>query len=529
MAGATVPAMAVVELIDEATRRGWSDVAREAMHVDVLRTWDSRGSEHLEAIARAHDRAEATGDVAGVANALALRARALYSSHDPAVSLTADADLARATVLAEAADGHWLQQARAHFHSAIAYAHRDLWELSEKHNLVAAALVDGDAENDRFQYSIAWNRAEAQLNWICALRELGDDDAIAHRTELAADAVRIAQALPMPATWQQELLAFAALLGAIAPSFDGPDPAQVSAEGLAAGCVHLARAMSVSDRTRACDEARAAIATLDPDTFSRMHSLARCVAAEIEAASVGRETAGLRYARQLGQLRWTTRLSSLAAIESMIDAERLRGEHTRLSQHAGLDDLTQLSNRRGLRDWLAGLIADGVGSVALLLVDLDSFKAINDTHGHVAGDQTLIRVASTLSTAVRPGDLAIRLGGDEFALVIPSIDADNARRRAQAILTEISTAAWGQISQGLHVTVSIGVALGTPEQFDALAELADGALYRSKAAGRNRIELADQLPTRRFDVGRAHQRLSDQDGVNPRLGQLDELRPSPQP
>jgi diguanylate cyclase (GGDEF)-like protein len=488
--GSVIPAAAINEVIEEATRRGWPDVVAEAMYVDVFRTWYTQGPEHLEAIARFHDRSEAVGDVAGVACALALRARALYSSHDPALSMTADADLARATVLAEAAEGDWVQVARAHFNCALAYAGRDLWELEDRHYRAAAELGEGEGQYLRFQCTTAFNRADAQLNWLCALRELGDDEAIAHCAEQVADALRVAQALPIPDAWQHDLLVFAALLGAIAPGFDGPDPKDVPAEGVHAGFVHIARALTESDHSRAYAEIRAAIAAVDFVIQCRQHVLALCIAGELEAAAVGRETDALRYARQLAQMRWTARLSSLGAMESMIAAERLRGEHTRLSQHAGLDDLTQLSNRRGLREYLTQLIAEGVDRIALLLVDLDRFKAINDTHGHLAGDQTLTRLADTLKAAVRPGDLAIRLGGDEFALVIPSIELSSARRRAESICTEISTTAWEQIAPELHVTVSVGVALGTPSEFDALTELADTALYRSKTAGRNRVAIA---------------------------------------
>jgi diguanylate cyclase (GGDEF)-like protein len=485
--GVPIPPATVAEIIDEADRRGWSEVVTAALYVNVLTTWRSHGEEHLQAIEAVLGRAEAEADLASVANALALRARAMASFRDPARTLAADKDLSRATILAEAGQGSPRQLTRAHIQCGQAYAQRDLWELEDHHYQAALEIIETNHLGDLAPTTIAWNRAEAQMNWICALRELRDDEAIAHRAGLAAEALRAAQALALPDTWRNELPTFAALLGAIAPTVGGPDPQDVPASRLFPGYVHLARALSADDDARALEETTLAIDKIDPGTRTRAHSLALCLAAELEAKALGRETESLRYARHLAQLRWTARLTSLASMQSMLAAERLRPENDRLSRHVQLDDLTQLANRRGLNDYLEKLVTERVNRIALLLVDLDNFKTINDSHGHRAGDDTLTRFATTLRCAIRPGDLAIRLGGDEFAVVIPSIDADTARRRAQSILAEISTTPWEQISPDLCVAASIGIALGSPDQFDALIERADSALYRSKAAGGNEL------------------------------------------
>jgi diguanylate cyclase (GGDEF)-like protein len=485
--GTVIDPSGIVEIIEEGTLQGWPEVVSAAMYANVIRTWEVGGDEHLEAIAGVLERVEADGDPAGIANMFALRARALSSADDPVSSLAADQDLARATVLAERGDGDRVQLRRAHVNCARGYGQRDLWELQGKHHQAAIAIRaagDGDA---RAWSTTEWNRAEAELNWICALRELGDEEAVEHRAELAAEALRIAEASPMPDSWRAELRAFSALLGVIGPTVEGADPQDVPADGGYAGHVHLARALSAPDRAQAFRDAMTAVATIDAQACARAHSLALCVAAEIEAAMFGRETAGLRYARHLARLRWTARLSSLASMESMLAAERLRGNHEHLSRQAQLDELTGLANRRGLGEYLVGLAAERVEVAALLLVDVDEFKAINDTHGHRVGDQALVQFAAALMAAIRPGDLAIRLGGDEFALVIPSIDTDAARCRAEAILADLAATRWEQISAGLRVSASIGLAVGDPGEFEALTERADSALYRAKAAGRNQV------------------------------------------
>jgi diguanylate cyclase (GGDEF)-like protein len=243
--------------------------------------------------------------------------------------------------------------------------------------------------------------------------------------------------------------------------------------------------VSIEDDMEALGEAEQALASIDRGESPRVHSLALCVAAEIEAAVAGRETAGLRYAKHLSRRRWVARLSSLASMQSLLHAERLRSEHHLLSQHAYLDDLTRLGNRRALRRFIDGLVSHGVSAVALVLVDLDHFKDVNDRYGHSAGDETLVRVAVILRGAVRAQDVAVRLGGDEFLLLLALADPEAARRRSEAIITAIAAEDWDQIRAGLRVTASIGLAWGDPRQLEDLSTAGDAALYRAKTKGGN--------------------------------------------
>ncbi|MGO9975720.1 MAG: GGDEF domain-containing protein [Solirubrobacteraceae bacterium] len=497
----------IEEIVDGASERGWPEIVMAGLYLEVIRCRPEGKEAHLEAIARLLKRAEAEGDAVMSALALARRARALTSAADPALSVAAEMDLARASVLIDGAlidgaEGMPSWRARAHINCAIAYGQRDLWELEDQHYRAAEAVLGGKREESRLWRGIVYNRAEFQLDWTCAMRELGETEAVAHHAAVAAEFLRAAQISAMPASWREELRIFAALLGAIAPSVGGPAPEVVPAEGEFAGYVHLARALSAPDAERAAHEAAAAVESIDPDTQSRAHSLALCVAAEIEVASVGSETAGIRYARRLAQRHYAVRLSALASMQSLLSAERLRSEHDLLSKRVFLDDLTRLGNRSALVGYVESLAAQGVSSIALVLLDVDGFKAINDTYGHRVGDEVLIHLAAVLRDGVRNGDLAVRLGGDEFLLVLASMEREAARRRAETILAGISAAPWEQISPGLQLTASLGLAFGRPQELEGLTERADIALYSSKAAGGNRVsESREPPPTERAPQG----------------------------
>ena len=165
------------------------------------------------------------------------------------------------------------------------------------------------------------------------------------------------------------------------------------------------------------------------------------------------------------------------------------------------DPLTQLPNRRLLSEFLqrllSGLARHGLYG-ALIFVDLDEFKAINDNHGHDAGDAVLLAVAQRLSKFVRTGDIVARLGGDEFIVVLDrlDLDADEASRKArltcERIRNEIRKAISFQ-SLELHIDASIGLRLLGSESasVDSVIRDADTAMYRAKQEGKGRIVVHD--------------------------------------
>ena len=143
--------------------------------------------------------------------------------------------------------------------------------------------------------------------------------------------------------------------------------------------------------------------------------------------------------------------------------------------------MTGLLNRRAFLDRAIGRRTQQV----LLLIDIDHFKSVNDRLGHEAGDRVLVAVAEAIRSSQPSRSLAVRLGGEEFAMLIPRSDAS--RFSAETLLAAVRA---GTMPQGIRVTVSIGMSegqLGTEGDWKRLYRLADAALYRAKADGRDRF------------------------------------------
>jgi diguanylate cyclase (GGDEF)-like protein len=154
------------------------------------------------------------------------------------------------------------------------------------------------------------------------------------------------------------------------------------------------------------------------------------------------------------------------------------------------DSLTSLYNRRFLQDYLERELIRAKrerAPLALIMMDLDRFKRINDSAGHQAGDQVLVQVGALLKRHVRGSDIACRYGGEEFAVVLPKTTLESARRRS----AEICSAIRREPDRLRGVTASLGVALYPAHATDAEALLraADRALYEAKRAGRNQVRI----------------------------------------
>jgi diguanylate cyclase (GGDEF)-like protein len=159
------------------------------------------------------------------------------------------------------------------------------------------------------------------------------------------------------------------------------------------------------------------------------------------------------------------------------------------------DSLTGLLNRRGadaaIREATSGRGArEPQRSHAALLVDIDHFKAINDTHGHAEGDAVISRLAQALRVGQRPGDVSARLGGDEFLIFVPDCDLPRARQIAENLLAAVR-AEGHKGGVPFAVSVGVGVAKAAEGDFDVLYRRADIALYQAKAAGKNRYAIFD--------------------------------------
>ena len=166
--------------------------------------------------------------------------------------------------------------------------------------------------------------------------------------------------------------------------------------------------------------------------------------------------------------------------------------HSRLSEQANRDPLTHLYNRRYLDSSLmqALLRSKRAGHpLALIMVDIDHFKKINDTHGHQAGDQILSSLGEQLADMARADDVACRYGGEEFILVLPGMSLDTARSRAEDLRASFARTVVVYGDLNLQATLSIGIAVypAHGKSADELIRCADMALYQAKGAGRNRV------------------------------------------
>ncbi|AXA91279.1 bifunctional diguanylate cyclase/phosphodiesterase [Massilia sp. YMA4] len=168
---------------------------------------------------------------------------------------------------------------------------------------------------------------------------------------------------------------------------------------------------------------------------------------------------------------------------------RVAAAERELHYLASTDAVTGLPNRRATYQWLEQAIADHRdGQVAVLLVDLDNFKLVNDTAGHAAGDVLLRQVAAALGGVVRPPDLVGRIGGDEFAVIAEVADTAGAQAIGERLLAALRKP-FALASGEVFATASVGLCL-YPQDAPGMTELlssADAALYRAKSAGRNRL------------------------------------------
>jgi diguanylate cyclase (GGDEF)-like protein len=174
-------------------------------------------------------------------------------------------------------------------------------------------------------------------------------------------------------------------------------------------------------------------------------------------------------------------------------ADRLAQSQATLADLSTLDGLTGLYNYREFRRRLSAEVERSWRygrSFALLILDIDNFKAVNDTHGHLAGDEVLRALATLMRRAVRPNDQVSRYGGEEFAFILPETPAAGALVVGERLRTLIAAQAITLTSgQAVSLTVSIGVAdhPDDAQSEDRLIAAADHALYAAKNAGRNRI------------------------------------------
>jgi two-component system cell cycle response regulator len=177
------------------------------------------------------------------------------------------------------------------------------------------------------------------------------------------------------------------------------------------------------------------------------------------------------------------------------NAEELRRRAEAASEMSMTDALTGLLNRYGLQRALQRELSEArryARPLSCLLLDIDFFKSINDTHGHAAGDAALMQAARVLTESVRGSDVVCRYGGEEFLVLAPETDARGAHSLAEKIRLAVSSRLFGEGPRAFALTLSAGVAELRPgESGNDMIARADLALYQAKQRGRDRVEAAE--------------------------------------
>lgn len=348
--------------------------------------------------------------------------------------------------------------------------------LLNAHNRQSEPLPAGDAQR------------HATLNWLLTeWQALADDCAARDNRRLAAMA-RGNRAITLHALGRDDEAT--AALWALMPEYQalGMRPN----EGLClAELGHCLTALGRLDEART--HYRAALQVLDQagaveDRLAALEGLANA------EENLGDAAAALAAMKQLRTLERQSRADegqrAVLRRELRIELARLTSQWAR---EASEDPLTGLGNRRALQAWLLEHLprVEQGETLALVLLDLDHFKQINDRFGHGVGDEVLLRVARLLGEGCRGRDRAVRYGGEEFVLALAGAARDTASDVAERVRQAVSDHGWQGVSPGLRVTASFGVAdaseAGEPQ---ALLTLADRRLYAAKLAGRNRVVAA---------------------------------------
>ena len=374
----------------------------------------------------------------------------------------------------------------------------DAWDLVGQMRTVGEHVGDGEFAMYACHWlaviATAWSEHLADLDPVQAMRHAGEAREAALATIEAAERFddrpmahygRVHAALA-EATLDQPLDALEHL--------DHVVPGSAEQEALVA----LARARALRmlgdyDLAEGCLEALAGLDDEERAGWQRIAQRERILLAEasgeherlaLELLAAFRAERGRRIEESA---RWAASIAAQVELHlTQIRMTQREREIATLKDLSSRDPLTGLLNRRGAEEAIARFAADGHPQVGIGLVDVDHFKAINDTWSHTVGDAVLARLAELLRGCVREQDVVARFGGDEFAVVTTS--DIGCLRVSERFHSRVLATDWTDLGEGLEVTVTVGVSTGAPgDGLGRLVELADVPLYEAKEQGRNRV------------------------------------------
>jgi len=499
------PMDAVEQLDALALERDWPDLRALTQWAYVLQT-RHQGTDGSAPLRTMLECAECTRDPALVALALStsMFGEAIGS---PTVAPTGVGDaLTRSVVLLDDDSGYAAHRCAAHIEVALSFHTRGLWELASRHYDLAERAWDGETASIWLpvvrcqQRAIAVNRLDIMIDWSCALAEVDDWESAAQRAAQALPQAASLAEWEIPVAWMGEICGYRSLLAALAgvprtAELDQAARLAHDAGGSSRATLAIADAVRhylAGELDRAARRAEPVVEKIGFPAPTQLKLLAfRLATAGCKTPAVAR-----RYAEELARLRWEARLARDRALCSAIEAERQQAEHRRLRHQVLTDDLTGLATRRAYRAYVSGLAERPAPSgtpaslVAVMMIDVDHFKQINDRLGHDIGDAVLRRLGAILARHVRAVDLAARLGGDEFVVVLDQVDSQVAEARAADILLSVMEHDWSRLAPGLTVSISLGLCMSATDEVQTALARADRSLYEAKRSGRSKAVMS---------------------------------------
>lgn len=462
----------------------------------------------LHAVITAADRCvllALASDCAGWAsNGLSLRAMALarQGRMEPAIL-----DIARAEAELDRCEDAPLT-CWAHTGLGYCYLELRLYELAQPHLEKAREIDASPIPLAEAPVVDLMNLVELHARWADELERVkpyddSDSDVVRHRKQAHAyaeqalsralelgDDAFVAPCRAMELYSRPPGAAEAALEELRAAFEDRDQPAYQGGRAVAGGA--LARVLwSLGRREEATAVAREAAQLSGTAGDWQIGASAQWLVVEMEAqCGVPGAAAGRAYAQLLSRVLWQQRLSTLQGAQSALQVERLHHDNLLANRAACEDPLTGVGNRRALDDALRAVQAEALTAqpdtpVSMLVIDLNEFKTINDTYGHVVGDEVLRAVAMTIRGVARSADVVARLGGDEFVVVARGADTDAGLRLAERVRAAIDALTVGTRSGTIKLQAAVGVATaGTGHDATTLLAVADAAMYDAKGSPR---------------------------------------------